>query len=434
MKTSRLAVGALLLVLALGLLLAACGADEAATTTASSPDATTATSVAPASSETSAAPASSATTAAAATAPEETLKIGVVLQLTDWYSAVDAEEKTDIEYVAQLINDEGGIKAGGKTYKVELVEEDGKSNNDGNTSAATKLILDDKVKFVVGPAGPFNSATTPLFEQSKVLHVLSYNTLQPSEMGPDTPYAFLGMDLVAQQSISLKALLQLYPDVKTIAIATADEATVPYIVPAAKDLAARMGLTIAGDPVLFSNNLDDFNPIATKLNALEADAVWFILGTPPGYGSIIKGLRTLGNTAPIVFCAEAHTMLAIVGPEMATGLVVPGSFQYQATGNTPLIDKILGMGDTKRMWFGMAPNGLYMLKQAIEAADSVEPDKVKAAWEAMSTIPTLYGDAVPSGESLFGMKGHAWAYPWSVAHIMNGQIEYIGWVAPDPAP
>ena len=125
-----------------------------------------------------------------------------------------------------MINDDGGIKVQGKGYKVELVIEDGKSTLDGNTAAATKLVLDDKLQFVVGPGAFFNLATTPIFEQNKVLHVANYNGLNPAEMNKDTPYAFLGLDPITQQSASLKALKQYYPDIKNVALATED-ATYP---------------------------------------------------------------------------------------------------------------------------------------------------------------------------------------------------------------
>ena len=102
-----------------------------------------------------------------------------------------------------------------RATRSRLVVEDGKSTLDGNTAAATKLVLDEKVQFVIGPGAFFNVATSPILEQAKVLHVACYNGLQPGEMGPNTPYEFLGMDPINQQSAALKALKQYYPNVKT---------------------------------------------------------------------------------------------------------------------------------------------------------------------------------------------------------------------------
>ena len=91
-------------------------------------------------------------------------------------------------------------------------------------------MLDEKLQFVVGPGAFFNLATTPIFEQNKVLHVANYNGLNPAEMNADTPYAFLGLDPITQHSTTLKALKEYYPDVKTMTLATED-ATFPAFEP-----------------------------------------------------------------------------------------------------------------------------------------------------------------------------------------------------------
>ena len=434
MKKSTLIVGLLLLVLVIGLLplVAACGGTEETTTTAAPPTTAPASTetTGPASSDTTA-PASSSTTVAAA--PTETLKVGVVLQLTDWYSAVDALEKPAIEQCAQMLNDAGGIQVGGKGYKIELVEEDGKSSMDGNTAAASKLVLDDKVQFVIGPAGPFNVATTPIFEQAKVLHVASYNALAPGEMDKNTPYEFLGLDPIAQQDMNLKALKQLYPDVKTVCMATED-ASYPYFEKSFMDLYTRTGFTPSGPTIQFSTQAEDYSPIVAKIKAQNPDALWIPISIPPSQGAIVKGLRTLGWNGPIVWSNYAPMTLGLVGPEAANNLINTLSVTYQQNNNPPVIDKIMSLGDPNKQWFGMAPNGLYMLKFAIEAANSLDPTAVRDKWETLDTIPTVYGDGFPSGDQLYGLHHHSWAYPCAVTQIMNGQIEYKGWIAPDPTP
>ncbi len=432
MKRTKWVVGALLLVLALGLLLAACGdTEETSTTAAPATTAGPATTSGPA---TTAAPGSSDTTAGAL--PTETLKVGAILQLTDWYSVVDAGEKGDTEFVAKMINDAGGIKAGGKAYMVELIEEDGKSSPDGNVAAANKLVLDDQVKFCLGPAAFFNVVTSPIFEQAQVLHVASYNALQPGEMDASTPLEFLGMDPVAQQSLNLKLLKQERPEVKTILLCMEDQASTPYFVPHFQALAERMGYELAnnGEALLFSTQAEDFSPIAAQVNQIDADAVWFTIGTPPAYCNIIKGARTLGYDKPFVFSQYPPTTVALLGAEAATNILHTLAFAYQAPGNPKILDDIFAMGDTQRQWFGMMPNSLYMLKYAIEAADSIEPIKVKEAWEKMTEIPSIYGTSKPSGNELYGLTNHAWIYPSSTAEVTNGQIEYLGWIDPEVTP
>ena len=362
----------------------------------------------------------------------ETLKIGAILSLTDWYSVVDAADKVDLEYVAQMINDDGGIKVQGKGYKIELVIEDGKSTLDGNTAAATKLVLDDKLQFVVGPGAFFNLATTPIFEQNKVLHVANYNGLNPAEMNADTPYAFLGLDPITQHSATLKALKEYYPDVKTVTLATED-ATLPGLRAALHGPRERTGLTLAGDPVLFATNAEDYNPIASTIMAQNPDAVWLAIGIDPSFFGIIKGLRTLGYEGPIGFPIDAPSAVGALG-DAATGLVGILSKQLADPNIAAPMKRLLEMGDPNRHVFGLAPNALYLLKHAIEAADSLDPTVVAKKWETLTSLPTLYGDGFPSGNELYGLTNHAWANPIPVCLVNDGQVEYKPWIIPDVTP
>ena len=411
----------------LGGVLAACG-DETTTTTA----ATTATTGGPATTAATTATTTAATTVTTGAAAMETLKIGAILSLTDWYSVVDAADKVDIEYVAQMINDDGGIKVQGKAYKVELVIEDGKSSLDGNTAAATKLVLDEKLQLVVGPGAFFNLATTPIFEQNKVLHVANYNGLNPAEMNADTPYAFLGLDPITQHSTTLKALQTYYPDIKTVALASED-ATFEAFKPHFLAVAERAGVTLSGDPVLFATNAEDYNPIAAKILAQKPDAVWLTIGIDPSFFGIIKGLRTLGYEGPVGFPIDAPSAVAALG-SAATGLVGVLSKQLADPNMAAPMKRLLEMGDPNRHVFGLAPNALYLLKHAIEAADSLDPTTIAKKWETLTSLPTLYGDGFPSGNQLYGLTNHAWANPIPVCLVNDGQVEYKPWIIPDVTP
>ncbi|NLV72540.1 MAG: ABC transporter substrate-binding protein, partial [Actinobacteria bacterium] len=332
----------------------------------------------------------------------------------------------------QMINDDGGIQVQGKSYKVELVIEDGKSSLDGNTAAATKLVLDEQLQLVVGPGAFFNLATTPIFEQNKVLHVANYNGLNPAEMNADTPYAFLGLDPITQHSTSVKALLQYYPDVKNVALASEDATFAAY---ESHLLAAleRMGVSLAGDPVLFATNAEDYNPVAAKIKAQNPDAVWICVGIDPSYFGIVKGLRTLGYEGPIAFAIDVPSVLGALG-DSATGIVGVMSVQLEDPNLAEPMRRLLEMGDPGRHVFGLGPNALYMLRYAIEAADSLDPTAIRDKWETLTTLPTLYGEGFPSGNQLYGLTNHAWARPVPVALVNNGQAEYKPWIIPDVTP
>lgn len=418
MKANRFAYIVLLLVLLAGLpyLLVACGDDEGAVTTAA-PGTT--------------APGNDAS------GQMDTLRIGGIFSITDWYSAVDATEKTDAEAVVKAVNDSGGITVQGKKYEVEIIVQDGKSTLDGNTSAANKLVIDDKVKFSVGPSAFFNVATTPIYEQAKVLHILTNTACQPGEIGSDTPYGFVCNDPMAMYGGAIKALLKLYPDVKTVAMALGEDSSTPYQWPHLEKMIASMGLKLVDQPVKFSQTLEDYNPIAAKLHSYadQVDAYLFAMATPPSFAAIAKGLRALGDDTPIAFPGFAPGTVSMVGAEYATNIVNSGSFGYKAPGNPEILDKVFELGgDTQRQFLGLAPNAVYMLLKAIEAADSLDPEVVKTKWESQESIQTLYGEGFPTGEQVYGLKNHAWVYPTCVTHIMDGKFEFVGWVTADPVP
>ena len=114
-----------------------------------------------------------------------------------------------------MVNDRGGLTIKGQKYNIEVVMEDAKSSMDGYTAAATKLVLDDKVKFVVGPNYFFALASTPILEAVPLLHVSGWNTMQPGEMDANAPYAFLGYDNpLTCLTAGAKALRKEFPKVK----------------------------------------------------------------------------------------------------------------------------------------------------------------------------------------------------------------------------
>ncbi len=155
-----------------------------------------------------------------------------------------------------------------------------------------------------------------------------------------------------------------------------EDATYPAFEQDFNGVVTRTGLTLAGDPVLFATNAEDYNPVASKINAQNPDAVWLAIGIDPSFFGIIKGLRTLGYEGPIGFPIDAPSAIGALG-DAATGLVGILSKQLVDPYIAAPMKRLLEMGDPNRHVFGLAPNALYMLKYAIEAADSLDPTVVR---------------------------------------------------------
>jgi len=366
------------------------------------------------------------------------LKIGYLLCVSGWYSVFDAVEEGHLKIVAQMINDRGGLTIQGQKYEIELVGEDGKSALDGITAGATRLAYDHRVKFVVGPTGFFSSGSSPVFEQNRILHVSGYVSNQPGELDKTTPYGFLAFNASIGTVIgATKALQKEYPHVKKVAIVSPDDGAIPYLIPKVKKLLKdRFDITMVGDVVAFPNEMEDFSPIAAKLNAIKGvDATFVVNGSPVAVGMIAKGLRALGNKKPIVYqgLSSCKDILAIAGKEAANDIITMGLTPL-AEGNPPLLDEVYNRSGQKEPIFLFNPNGLWVLAKVIQAANSLDPAVVKAKWETMETVECLFGTGYFSGDETYGLKRHALGHPLPYQKLVNAEVIYGGWVDVGPIP
>ena len=368
-------------------------------------------------------------------AAEKTLKIGVLVSLTGWYSVIDAAEVGEVQEVAKMINDKGGITIDGQKYLVELVIEDCKSTFDGVAAAANRLVYDKGVKFDVGPSAFWNSASSPIFEQNKVLHVLGYATSAPGELDASTPYGFLGHNCTIADAIAaIRVIKKEFPDVKKVAISIPDEGTMGFVMPNVIRAVELQGITVVGETVGYSNEIEDLSPIAAKLNAIkDADAYFLANGAPPHLGGILKGLREQGNDKPCVSSSlvSCHIIGSISGKAAANN-AFSLAITPNAPGNPALLNEICDRLQSQYEQMGgiymMDGNSLWVLTRIIEAAQSLDPTVVKAKWESMDKVETLLGTGILGGEETYGLKNRAIGHPIPYQKLMNGEVSPGGWV------
>ena len=267
--------------------------------------------------------------------------------------------------------------------------------------------------------------------RTKILHVLAYSTCQPGEISANNPYAFLVFDATIGNTIAaIKAMKKEYPNVKKVAVATPDDGAIPYLMPKVKKVLESYGYTMVGDPVAFPNEMEDFSPIAAKINSIkDAQGVFIINGAPAGFGLIAKGLRSLGNYEPlsiptVATCAE---IMQIAGQEAATNIITT-SYTPDVKGNPPLLDELYDKAGKKPPIFLNTTTGLWTLAKIIQAADSIDPAVVKAKWESMDKVETLFGTGIISGDETYGIRHHAVGHPAQYEKLVKGKVVYGGWI------
>ena len=88
--------------------------------------------------------------------------------------------------------------------------------------------------------------------------------------------------------------------------------------------------------------MEDFNPIAARVNAVkDADVVFMLNGSPVAVGLVAKGLRSLGNNTPVVHSGvpSCQTIMDISGKDVAND-IISMSITPHAKGNPALLDEI----------------------------------------------------------------------------------------------
>jgi len=80
-----------------------------------------------------------------------------------------------------------------------------------------------------------------------------------------------------------------------------------------------------------------------------------------------------------------------------------------------------------------AINVLYMFKQGIEKAQSLDTTAVAKALESLDTIQTPYGTAHLGGLQTYGIK-HAYSHPDQVWQLVDGKPVFGAWIDVSPMP
>jgi branched-chain amino acid transport system substrate-binding protein len=367
-------------------------------------------------------------------AEEKTLRVGAILGITGMFSVREVPDLNQGQACADMINEEGGITVNGDKYKVELVVADTKSTFDGVTAAANKLVYDEGIKLIIGPTAFFSPAAGAVCDPEKVLRMITWVVHTPGEMDASTPYSFMaGNGSLLTTTAAAKYLKEAYPDVKSVVIVTPDDGAPPYVIPIATGILAAEGISVVGDPVIYPNETQDFSAYVAKLNAVkEADAIFMQNGLVFQMGPLVKGLRASGNYKPYAgsLPARISQVMTIAGEaamkDVFSIALTPGDPAMNPVASE-IIDRVIAEYGADYQLEMTAPNCLWVLKEGIEAAQSLDPTDIKNQLESMDEIQTIWGPAKICGEQTLGIK-HVIASPQAVQILKDGVETSAGWI------
>lgn len=112
---------------------------------------------------------------------DDTIKIGLNLELTGNIPKVGEHSRVAAEMFAEEVNAAGGLDVGGQKYMIQLVTEDNNATAEGATAVANKLITQDEVLVLVGP-----NASVAAVPAGEVANNLETPMISPWSTNPNT--------------------------------------------------------------------------------------------------------------------------------------------------------------------------------------------------------------------------------------------------------
>ncbi len=319
--------------------------------------------------------------------PDDVIKIGVFEPMTGQNGGGGLQEAMGMRYANTVYPT---VEVGGKTYKIQLVEADKKSDKTEAVSAAQKLVSEG-CKVILGSYGSGVSiAAGEIFKDAKVPAIGASCTNPQVTLGNDFYYRVCFLDPFQGTVMANYAIQE---GAKTAAIIT--ELGDDYssgLGSFFKDAFKKLGGTIAAEEQ-FQTGQTDFRAILTNIKAVDP-AVIFAPSSIQSAPLIIQQARELGITAKIMAgdTWENSSIIENAG-KYAEGVVLSTFFDDADPANAEAEKFIKGfkkyLTDNKQSDIIPAVSALgydaYLTAlEAIKQAGSVDPVKISEALAGVS--------------------------------------------------
>jgi branched-chain amino acid transport system substrate-binding protein len=364
---------------AIGMLwLVGCGGDEETTTTTAAP-----------STETTAAP--TETTAPAAPSGDP-IKIGAIVSATGAAAPLGEPERNVLEMMQQQINDMGGILG----RPVEIIIEDDQTNPQEAVTAAQKLIQQDEVVALIAcTISPSTLAVKPITSEAGLPQMaMAASNAITDEPPIDWIWRTPPKDALAAK----RALTYISEDLgaTTVAVLHDENAFGASGAAEIEKSAPEYGLEVVA---VESYKTEDTDVTAqlTKIKGSNPE-VLIVWGTNPGPAVAAKNMVQLGMDIPYVGSHGIANMSFIeLAGDAAEGVVFPAGKLLAPESITDPAQKSVtdqfiaayeaAYGGPPNTFAGHAFDALALLLNAINTAQSTEPDAIQTALNATTGFP-----------------------------------------------
>jgi branched-chain amino acid transport system substrate-binding protein len=330
------------------------------------------------------------------------------------------------ELAAAEVNQEGGVKIGGKTCKVVVVPYDSKYTADGAAAGSNAFAAQD-IHLIIGPVGsPEATGIKPVAARNEQVAwnaAYAKNSLEPKYplMFHIAPGPAVWADAV------IKKAKTVFP-MKTVALIAPNDQGGTDI--ADVDADAYKANDITATKEYYQRGTTNFAPIVTRVLASNPDVVDTASSPPGDAGVIIKQLRLAGFNGPVGRLGGPGTdeILRVAG-----GIDVVKNFYWFET--IPTDDpKIHDIDAEYKKLLGKDPVGgtafwadLPAARLTLKAVSVAGTDDAKAVAAALRKLPVEdpnIGKGYWTGQKQYGIAQEL-SFPFGIGIIKDGKNEGV---------
>lgn len=314
------------------------------------------------------------------------ISIGVVLPLTGQLAATGERMKQGLELALNEINN---AQLG--DTRLKFIVEDGMSTPEGAVTAFNKLIHEDGVSVILGPAT--SSATQAAFPVAQENQVVAISPTSGAR-GLSAIGDFVFRVPLATNIVALKGVEATHTKLGYQRVATMYDETDLFSTD--RDTALREAFTAIDVKVLttetFQSGDTDFSAQLTRIKALNPDAI-FVSVLPPEKSGILIQAHELGITASIIMSSLTSVDVQAAGAAAEGAITFIG---WLSTDDTPGNQAFV---QSYNMTYGMTPDvfatasytAVYILAEAIKNAEGTDAISIRDALSNISDLDTVFG-------------------------------------------
>ena len=364
----------------------------------------------------------------------DTIILGSAISFTGKYSTNGIHAKNGYNLGVKRVNETGGVRVGGKAYKLKIVYYDDESTPLRTAQLAERLIKQDGIKFILGP---YSSATTkamaPITEKYKIPMVEAEGAAR-SLFTQGYKYIFAVLSTSEQylaSSIALAAEIAKKngkkPSDLRVALAFENDPFSLDVRAGVLDDLKKYGMKVVIDDKL-PRDLSDMAATLTKVKALKPDLL-VISGHSKGAATGARQIKEMKIDVPMIAMThcEAAKIIEKFGAS-TNGFLCPTqwaetlSYKGKAFGTAAEYDALF-----KKTYAGynnvpyqaaQASAAVLVWRDAFERAQSFDTEKVRDAL-AKTDMKTFYGPIK------FSKAGNNIAKPMVLRQIQDGKLNVV---------